>query len=273
MPFASMTEYTPMVPATPRATITCADAPRPASAMMPIATTTMPRTPSGVKESPSSRMPPTPASRAPPPRAIGYAREKSPTVYALASSTQYGMWTRPDIDAHTYPRGGMPPPTTNTTAGSQPAMKNWPHSAMKRSPTDCLTDRFQTACSTVAISAKTVAVSMSWSSVEGRAAVTWPIDMYDDMSRPIGMFDSGFGGLTVARAVIDLLPAENLVYVGDTGRYPYGPRDQDEVRGFAIEISRFLVDEHDVKMVVVACNTAAAAALDELQAMLDVPVV
>ena len=51
--------------------------------------------------------------------------------------------------------------------------------------------------------------------------------------RPIGMFDSGFGGLTVARAVIDLLPGEDLVYVGDTGRYPYGPRPQDEVRGFA----------------------------------------
>ena len=51
--------------------------------------------------------------------------------------------------------------------------------------------------------------------------------------RPIGMFDSGFGGLTVARALIDLLPDEDLVYIGDTGRYPYGPRPLDEVRGFA----------------------------------------
>ena len=50
--------------------------------------------------------------------------------------------------------------------------------------------------------------------------------------RPIGMFDSGFGGLTVARAVIDLLPAEHLVYLGDTGRYPYGPRPLDDVRAF-----------------------------------------
>ena len=90
---------------------------------------------------------------------------------------------------------------------------------------------------------------------------------------PIGMFDSGFGGLTVARAVIDLLPAEDLVYVGDTGRYPYGPRDQDEVRGFAHEIARHLVDDHGVKLLVVACNTAAAAALDELHATLPVPVV
>jgi glutamate racemase len=88
------------------------------------------------------------------------------------------------------------------------------------------------------------------------------------------MFDSGFGGLTVARAVIDLLPAEDLVYVGDTGRYPYGPRPLDEVRGFAHQITRYLVDEHDVKLLVVACNTAAAAAsLDSLQDAAQVPVV
>src|SRR3954471_518255 len=89
-----------------------------------------------------------------------------------------------------------------------------------------------------------------------------PSDRGDD--RAIGMFDSGFGGLTVARAVIDLLPDEDLVYVGDTGRYPYGPRSLDEVRGFADEITKYLIDEHDVKMVVVACNTAAAAQLGEL---------
>jgi glutamate racemase len=93
------------------------------------------------------------------------------------------------------------------------------------------------------------------------------------MARPIGMFDSGFGGLTVARAVIDLLPGEDLVYLGDTGRYPYGPRPLDEVRRFARQITKRLVDEHDVKLVVVACNTAAAAALDELRAESPVPVV
>src|SRR6202035_2253455 len=90
--------------------------------------------------------------------------------------------------------------------------------------------------------------------------------------RPIGVFDSGFGGLTVARAVIDLLPEENLVYIGDTGRYPYGPRPLDEVRRFARQITAKLVDEHHVKMVVVACNTAAAAGLDRLRASVDVPV-
>jgi glutamate racemase len=87
------------------------------------------------------------------------------------------------------------------------------------------------------------------------------------------MFDSGFGGLTVARAVIDLLPHEDVVYVGDTGRYPYGPRDLDEVRGFAEQIATYLVDEHNAKLVVVACNTASAAALDDLRAALPVPVV
>jgi glutamate racemase len=90
--------------------------------------------------------------------------------------------------------------------------------------------------------------------------------------RPIGMFDSGFGGLTVARAAIDLLPDEDLVYVGDTARYPYGPRPLDQVRRFALEISRFLVDEHDIGLLIVACNTAAAAALDDLQDLLDIPV-
>jgi glutamate racemase len=82
--------------------------------------------------------------------------------------------------------------------------------------------------------------------------------------RPIGVFDSGFGGLTVARAVIDLLPGENLVYIGDTGRYPYGPRPLDEVRRFSRQIVAKLIEDHDAKMIVVACNTAAAAGLDEL---------
>jgi len=91
--------------------------------------------------------------------------------------------------------------------------------------------------------------------------------------RPIGVFDSGFGGLTVVRALLDLVPGEDLVYVGDTGRYPYGPRPLDEVRSYARQIARLLVEDHGVKMLVVACNTASAAALDLLRFELDVPVV
>jgi glutamate racemase len=91
--------------------------------------------------------------------------------------------------------------------------------------------------------------------------------------RPIGVFDSGFGGLTVMRALLDLVPGEDLVYLGDTGRYPYGPRRLDEVRSYARQIARLLVDEHGVKMLVVACNTASAAALDMLRFELDVPVI
>jgi len=86
------------------------------------------------------------------------------------------------------------------------------------------------------------------------------------------MFDSGFGGLTVARALIDLLPAEHLVYLGDTGRYPYGPRPLEEVRAFAEQITGLLVREHAVKLLIVACNTAAAAGLERLQEQVDVPV-
>ncbi|HMK97309.1 MAG TPA: glutamate racemase, partial [Acidimicrobiales bacterium] len=91
--------------------------------------------------------------------------------------------------------------------------------------------------------------------------------------RPIGMFDSGIGGLTVARALIDLLPKEDLVYVGDSARFPYGPRDLDQVRLFASQITRKLVEEDNVKLVVVACNTAAAAALEQLRFHFDVPLV
>ncbi|MGI8662897.1 MAG: glutamate racemase [Acidimicrobiales bacterium] len=91
--------------------------------------------------------------------------------------------------------------------------------------------------------------------------------------RSIGMFDSGFGGLTVARALIDLLPGEDLVYIGDTGRYPYGPRPLDEVLDFAREIAGHLIETENVKLLVVACNTAAAAGLEVLQAELDIPVV
>jgi glutamate racemase len=87
------------------------------------------------------------------------------------------------------------------------------------------------------------------------------------------MFDSGFGGLTVARAMIDLLPAEDVVYFGDTDRFPYGPRPFDEVRRFATQITRLLVERHDVKLVVVACNSASAAALDVLRFEFDVPVI
>ena len=77
----------------------------------------------------------------------------------------------------------------------------------------------------------------------------------------------------MARAVIDLAPREHLVYVGDTGRYPYGPRPLAEVRAYAAQIGRWLVEEHDVKLVVVACNTAAAAGLTTLRRLLPVPVV
>ncbi len=89
---------------------------------------------------------------------------------------------------------------------------------------------------------------------------------------PIGVFDSGLGGLTVLRALIDLLPDERVVYFGDTGRFPYGPKPQGEVLAHALEITDVLLG-HEVKALVVACNSAAAAALDVLRDRLDIPVV
>ena len=97
--------------------------------------------------------------------------------------------------------------------------------------------------------------------------------MNAQVDRPIGMFDSGFGGLTVARAVIDLLPSEDLIYVGDTARYPYGPKPASEVRSYAIELATSLVRDFNAKLIVVACNTAASVALSELRSLLSVPVI
>jgi glutamate racemase len=87
------------------------------------------------------------------------------------------------------------------------------------------------------------------------------------------MFDSGFGGLTVARATIDLLPDEHLVYIGDTGRYPYGSKPLADVRSYAGELAWSLVKEYDAKAIVVACNTATAAGLADLREELPVPVI
>ncbi len=81
--------------------------------------------------------------------------------------------------------------------------------------------------------------------------------------RPIGVFDSGVGGLTVARSILDLLPGEPLLYVGDTARFPYGPRPLHEIRSFALEIASYLV-ERGVKMLVVACNSIEVAAIREV---------
>lgn len=92
-----------------------------------------------------------------------------------------------------------------------------------------------------------------------------------DASRPIGLFDSGEGGLTVARAVADILPSESLVYACDTARFPYGPRPQAQVREFFFEFMEFF-RRVPVKLVVVACHTATAAALAASRQRFDIPV-
>src|SRR3954447_24773130 len=91
-------------------------------------------------------------------------------------------------------------------------------------------------------------------------------------ARPVGVFDSGGGGLTVLHECLVTLPHEDFVYLGDHARLPYGPRPLAEIRGFAQEIGRFL-EEQDVKLIVVACNAATSAALPQLQEDLTVPVV
>lgn len=90
-------------------------------------------------------------------------------------------------------------------------------------------------------------------------------------ARPIGVFDSGIGGLTVVKQVMSLLPGESLVYFGDTARIPYGSKSVEVVKRFALEDSFFLL-EKNVKMIVVACNTASAIAVRFLKKVLPVPV-
>ena len=92
------------------------------------------------------------------------------------------------------------------------------------------------------------------------------------VERPIGMLDSGVGGLTVAKELMRQLPKEKIIYIGDTLRCPYGSRPFDEVREFTWELVHFLLT-YNIKMLVIACNTATAAVLDELQKKLEIPVV
>ena len=90
-------------------------------------------------------------------------------------------------------------------------------------------------------------------------------------SRPIGVFDSGLGGLTVAKAIKEKLPNENIVYLGDTARVPYGNKSTLLVTGYATQITNFLLGEN-AKLIVVACNTASALALPALQSEFLVPI-
>lgn len=92
------------------------------------------------------------------------------------------------------------------------------------------------------------------------------------MNKAIGIFDSGIGGLTVFKAVKKLLPNEKLIYFGDTARIPYGTKSKKLVQQYALEDAAFLQTK-DVKMIVIACNTASAMALDYLKHCMDVPVI
>ena len=92
------------------------------------------------------------------------------------------------------------------------------------------------------------------------------------MNNPIGVFDSGVGGLTVAREIMRQLPGEDLVYFGDTARVPYGSKSKNTVLKYSRQIVRFLRTK-DVKAIVVACNTASALALDEIAGEIDIPII
>ena len=93
-----------------------------------------------------------------------------------------------------------------------------------------------------------------------------------DREGAIGIFDSGVGGLTVLHALLEALPGEHLIYLGDTARYPYGARSAETVTRYSLENVQFLADR-GIKMLVVACNTASALALEALEARYDFPII
>ncbi len=109
--------------------------------------------------------------------------------------------------------------------------------------------------------------TMTLDSATAVVAAETPFDQ-----RPIGVFDSGYGGLTVMREIMASLPHENIIYVGDSARCPYGPRSLDEVREFVRQICGYLV-QRNVKLIVIACNTATAAGLVAAQQEFPVPVI
>ena len=93
------------------------------------------------------------------------------------------------------------------------------------------------------------------------------------MDRPVGVFDSGVGGLTVLRELCRTLPGERFLYFGDTARVPYGTKSGETVTRYSIEIANFLITRYDIKMLVVACNTASSMALPVLRKIYKIPVV
>ena len=91
-------------------------------------------------------------------------------------------------------------------------------------------------------------------------------------NRPIGVFDSGIGGLTVVNALAKTLPQEVVVYVGDTARVPYGNKSTERIQQYSEEITKWLIKQ-GCKMIVVACNTASSQALDGLKSKFDIPII
>src|SRR2546423_6224755 len=94
----------------------------------------------------------------------------------------------------------------------------------------------------------------------------------ESASRPIGVFDSGVGGLTVVKALRDLLPNENIFYLGDTARVPYGNKSAETVERYRLELGQMLMGEN-AKAIVVACNTVSSVAIPKLRASIRVPVI
>src|SRR3954447_14307218 len=199
-------------------------------------------------------------------------------------------WPRASQASAAYPAGARncvasgsmsscrpPSPWKSITAG-QPAVGGAPSGSVSEHASFAPSDAGIVSCCGVAAPAVAAQRSNAVSDATkttGRAKTGVRVSLlYDHRmdARPIGVFDSGVGGLTVLHECLVTMPHEDFVYLGDHARLPYGPRPLDEVRAFAREIGLYL-EAQDVKLIVVACNTATSAALPQLQELLTVPVI
>lgn len=100
-----------------------------------------------------------------------------------------------------------------------------------------------------------------------------PVGAHSKVRRPVGVFDSGLGGLTVVSEMLEMMPTEQFIYIGDSGHAPYGAQSEESIRQFSEEISRFLVEQYHCRGLVIACNTATAAAADRLRSIFPLPII
>src|SRR5919106_2583888 len=191
-----------------------------------------------------------------------YSSPMKPAAVAIESAVER-VWLRPCMTTipGQPPAGGAADGRCSVAASAVPSAE--------AIVTSCLVE----ACAGAASASAAAAAAIQTLTTRARGYRAAPLPTITRMDgRPIGVFDSGMGGLTVLHECLVTLPHEDFVYLGDGARLPYGPRPLEEIRRFAGEIAGYL-ERQGVKLIVAACNSATAAALPDLQRRLSVPVI